>query len=169
MQAAACRRWRRQLHFDGSHLLDEGAFSLRAPTDLLYLHLQLAPHHSRHFCGTYCLPTGQGPAQCSIYVSFYCLLQSAFFTSVAGSVLETARWPKMPQAQGLPLALACLYQQQCTCLLKTLYQVQCTCLLTKLVNYFQQFWTSLLLDAPTIYKKLNSATARLAASMGCPS
>ena len=54
-----------------------------------------------------------------------------FFTSVAGSVLETARWPKMPQAQGLPLAL---YQVQCTCLLKTLYQEHCTYLLTNLVN-----------------------------------
>ena len=43
-----------------------------------------------------------------------------FFTSVAGSVLETARWPKMPQAQGLPLALVCLYQVQCTCLLTNL-------------------------------------------------
>ena len=74
MQAAACRRWRRQLHFDGCHLLDEGAFSLRAPTDLLYLHLQLAPHHSRHFCGTYCLPPGQTSA---LYVSLYCLLQPA--------------------------------------------------------------------------------------------
>ena len=29
------------------------------------------------FGGTYCLPTGQGPAQCSIYVSLYCLLQPA--------------------------------------------------------------------------------------------
>ena len=169
MQAAACRRWRRQLHFDGCHLLDEGAFSLRAPTDLLYLHLQPAPHHSRHFWWHLLSAHWPGPSPVLYMFPSTVSYSLPLFTSVAGSVLETARWPKMPQAQGLPLALVCLYQVHCTCLLKTLYQVHCTCLLATLVNYFQQFWTTLLLDAPTICKKLNSATARLAASMGCPS
>ena len=154
MQAAPRRRWRRQLHFDGCHLLDEGAFSLRAPTDPLYLHLQPAPHHSRHFWWHLLSAHRPGPSPVLYMFPSTVCYNLPFFTSVAGSVLETARWPKMPQAQGLPLAL---------------YQVQCTCLLTNLVNYFQRFWTTLMLDAPTICKKLNSATARLAASMGCPS